>query len=205
MTDIRGGSGGDRTRWRRFAAVAVPSVAAAGAMLVMTANGALAASFAVSGQSFKVSATQLDGDGFEQFGAVDVDKGGTPHPVAVSLIGDATLKDLCQSVKVPAGPLGNIVVTIKAGGGATPASAKNMVVDAAQLSGDATFTNMEIGRDASTLTRVAGGQGPAGMFGQQAEHVTIDGLQQTAWSTTAGTFKLNGLHLGLAVNGPECF
>jgi hypothetical protein len=174
-------------------------------MLVMAANGAFAASFAVSGQSFKVKASKLDGGGFEQFGAVDQQKNGTPHPVAVSAIGDATLDDLCQSVKVPAGPLGNIVVTIKAGGGGKSVTAHNLVVDAAQLSGDAEFTNMQIGRDASTLTAVSGVTGPEGMFGQQADHVTINGLQQVAWATTAGRFTLNGLNLSLAVNGDECF
>lgn len=204
MKDAQGNEVLGRTQWKRFAAVMVPTTAAAGALTLMMANGALAASFAVSGQSFKVKADQLTGEGFEQFGGVDVEKSGAPHPVAVSAIGQATLKNMCQSVKVPAGPLGSVVVTITAGTG-KPAEASNLVVDAAQLSGDATFTNIEIGRDASTLTKVAGAQGSAGMFGQQADKVTINNLEQTAWATTAGTFKLNGLKLGLKVNGSECF
>jgi len=53
-----------RTRWRRFAAIMVPAVVAAGAIVLGMANGAIAASFSVSGSQFKVSADQLDGKGF---------------------------------------------------------------------------------------------------------------------------------------------
>ncbi len=40
------------TRWKRFAVVMVPSVAATAAIGVALSQGALAASFSVSGQSF---------------------------------------------------------------------------------------------------------------------------------------------------------
>jgi hypothetical protein len=205
VKDAQGNHVLGRTRWKRFAALMVPTTAAAGALTLMMANGALAASFAVSGQSFKLSAASLEGEGFEQFGGVDQSKDGTLHPVAVSAIGEARVKKLCQSVKVPAGPLGSVVVTITAGGGKDPVEASNLVVDAATLSGDAEFKNIEIGRDASTLNKVSGVRGPQGLFGQQADHVKITGLEQTAWATTAGTFKLQGLKLGLKVNGSECF
>ncbi|HEX5568004.1 MAG TPA: cholesterol esterase, partial [Streptomyces sp.] len=51
-------------RWRRFAAVCVPGLAVTGVLAVALAEGALAASFAVSGQQFKVSADRLTGTGF---------------------------------------------------------------------------------------------------------------------------------------------
>ena len=60
------------TRWKRFALVMVPSVAATAAIGVSLAQGALAASFAVSGQEFKVTAGYLDGHGFAQYGGVDM-------------------------------------------------------------------------------------------------------------------------------------
>jgi hypothetical protein len=66
------------------------------------------------------------------------------------------------------------------------------------LAGDAKFTDITIGQDASTLS--SGGaeaRGDAGAFGQQADDVTITGQRQTAVSTTAGTFTLNGLQLKL--------
>ena len=75
-----------------------------------------------------------------------------------------------------------------------------------QLSGDAVFTNMEIGRDASTLDKgPSGGQGFQDMFAQQADKVHIDNLRQTMYATTAGTFRLNGLGLNLNAGVNECW
>ena len=82
-SQVRGG-----TRWKRFAVVMVPSVAATAVIGVALAQGALAASFSVSGQSFKVTAKTLNGTGFSQYGAIDsgytLTGEKTAHPVAVS-------------------------------------------------------------------------------------------------------------------------
>src|SRR3954468_18006470 len=94
-SQVRGG-----TRWKRFAVVMVPSVAATAAIGVAVAQGALAASFSVSGQSFKVAASSIDGTNFVQYGALDTGKTGA-HPVAVVGMKTATIHDLCQSVVVP--------------------------------------------------------------------------------------------------------
>ncbi|MFD0502209.1 hypothetical protein ACFQ0G_52590 [Streptomyces chiangmaiensis] len=48
-----------RTCWRRFAAVLVPSLAAVAALGIGMAQGALAASFFISGQRFQVAADTL--------------------------------------------------------------------------------------------------------------------------------------------------
>jgi uncharacterized protein DUF6230 len=194
-----------RTRWRRFAALMVPAVAVAGAVIFGMANGAIAASFAVSGQTFKVSASRLEGTGFVQYGGIAAEKGGPAHPVAVSGIANAKLFDLCQSVKVPDLP---IVLTINAGGGGNPATAENLVIDMDSLQGDAVFTTIQIGRDASTLEGgPPGAKGEAKSFGQQAEQVVITDLKQVARSTTAGKFSLNGLKLKVNVgaDAKECF
>jgi hypothetical protein len=179
----------------------VPAAAVAGFIVFGMANGAIAASFAVSGQQFKVSADHLHGTGFVQYGGAVRESNGTVHPVAVSGIAEASLTNLCQSVKVPGAP---IVLTINAGGGGSPATAKGLLLDLTELQGDATFTKIQIGRDASTLD---GSKGAAGSFGQQAEAIDIDGLRQVAWSTTAGTFTLNGLRLKVNVGdaAKECF
>ncbi len=192
-----------KTRWRRFAALTLPALAAAGFIVFGMANGAIAASFAVSGQTFKVSADKLVGDGFVQYGGAVQDGNGGAHPVAVSGINKATLTNLCQSVKVPGAP---VVLTINAGGGDKPARATNLLLDVTELNGDATFTNIEIGRDASTLNK-GPGKGAAGSFGQQADRVVINDLEQVAWSTTAGTFTLTGLRLKVNVgaDAKECF
>src|SRR5947209_14384286 len=130
-----------RTRWRRFAVVTVPAVGLAGAIVFGMANGAIAASFAVSGSSFKVSADTLDGDGFVQYGGLAVDKAGHQHPVAVSGIKSATLTNLCQSVVGP----GGVTLVIRAGTQkGNPATATDLLIDMSQLTGDATFTNIDI-------------------------------------------------------------
>ncbi|HEU5332359.1 MAG TPA: DUF6230 family protein, partial [Actinocrinis sp.] len=74
-------------------------------------------------------------------------------------------------------------------------------VDSDQLSGDAQFTNIAIGQDASTLTEVPGVTGPLGDFGQQADHVTIDNLRQDNYATTAASFTLPGLSMSFSSNG----
>lgn len=192
-----------KVRWRRFAAVAVPAVITAGIVVELTAQGALAASFAVAGDQAKVSASKLVGHGFVQFGTVDTTTAGDHHPVLVSGFTTATLNDLCQSVLVST-PFGKVTMKLTAGGGTTPVQATDLVVDLDQLSGNIEFGNYESGVDASKLSRgpVTGAQGG---FGQQAETITITGLKQQAWATTAGTFTLKGLSLSTAFGTDECF
>lgn len=199
MKDPQGHLVQGRTRWRRFAALMVPAAALAGAIIFGMANGAIAASFSVSGQTFKVSASRLEGEGFKQYGGIAHEKAkNVDHPVAISGIDSAKLYDLCQSVKVPNLP---VVLTINAGGDGDPATATDLLLDVTELRGDATFTNIDIGVDASDV----GGQ--SGAFGQRAQKVVITDLQQVAWSTTAGTFTLKGLKLKVNVgaDAKECF
>ena len=185
-----------KVRWRRFAILFVPALAAAAVLIGLTAAGAVAANISVSGSAFEISSSQLNGTGFEQFGG-EVTGGNATRPVAISGIKTATLANLCQSVAV-----GPITLRIAAGGGGTPVSASNLIVDADQQSGNATFHNITIGQDASTLTEDPGVTGPAGSFGEQADSVTIDNLQQNTWLTTAGTFTLPGFSLTF---GKPCY
>jgi hypothetical protein len=203
------GSVQGRIRWRRFAAVIVPSAVVTGAILVGMANGAIAAQISIAGPKFKISASRLDGTGFVQYGGFTKttrsDGTVTQVPVVYSGIASADLSNLCQSVR-PAGlPVSMI---INAGGGGKPAHAETMLIALTDLSGDATFSNINIGQDAGTLDAAGSGvKGDAGGFGQQAEHVVIDNLHQESYSTTAATFRLTGLHLFLDVgaNPKECF
>ncbi|GGK51172.1 DUF6230 family protein [Streptomyces flaveus] len=206
---VRGG-----TRWKRFAVVMVPSVAATAAIGMALANSALAASFSVSGQSFKVTTKELKGTGFSQYGAIDegytLDGKKTSHPVAVSAFETATIKNLCQSVVTPNIPvLGNVSLVLRAGGGETPVEAKNLYIDVADLKADAEFTNIDIGvaaGDANKGPGIAKGDkaNPFG-FAQQADEVLLKDVEQTAWATTAGTFKLSGLTMKLSTGVKECY
>jgi hypothetical protein len=108
-------------------------------------------------------------------------------------------------VKVPNLP---VVLVIKAGGNNKPAEATDLLIDMDSLAGDATFDNINIGQDASTLNAAGpNAHGAPGAFGQQATHVQIDGLQQIARATSAGQFKLTGLNLSVNVGAAakECF
>ncbi|MDH6128020.1 DUF6230 family protein [Kitasatospora sp. GP82] len=204
-----------KTRWKRFALVMVPSIAATAAIGVGLANNALAASFSISGQKFKVQADDLQGDNFAQYGDVlhhtnAQDQNPKAHEaVAVSTFSHATIKHLCQSVStdLPFG-LGKWTLQLHAGGDNKDqwVQADNLVIGLNSLEADAQFDNINIGQDASTLPSPA--KGMPGLFGQAATHAHLTNVKQTAWSTSASSFSLNGLKLGLAQgDGPsvECF
>ncbi|MBX7552489.1 DUF6230 family protein [Streptomyces sp. NPDC004232] len=208
-SQVRGG-----TRWKRFAVVMVPSVAATACIGVALAQGALAASFSVSGQSFKVTADRLDGTGFEQYGAIDsgytLDGQKTAHPVAVSAFKSAKITNMCQSVVTPNIPVfGSVSLTLKAGA-STPVEASNLYIDLDDLSADATFNNIDIGvaaKDAGKGPGMKGGSEQSNPYGfaQQADSATLTNVKQTAWATTAGTFKLSGLHMSVSTGTHECY
>ncbi|MCX4457645.1 DUF6230 family protein [Streptomyces sp. NBC_01340] len=192
-----------RVRLRRAAVMAVPATAVAAGLMILTAQGALGVQFAISGMPFTVTATELNGTGFEQFGNLDNMADGSPNAgdtggqvlVVTSAIKNATLTKLCQSVD-----LGGTNLVITAGGGADKVQATNLTTDSTELSGDASFGNIEIGNDASTLDK-AGVQGNKGVFSQQADTVHIGNLRQTNYATTAAVFKLPGLKLRFSDSG----
>lgn len=189
--------GQGRVRWRRFGVMLAPSLAVAAALIGLTASGVLAASISVSGQQFVVAASELDGSSFSQYGGVIQPYGHDPTPVVVSVIGSARLHSLCQSVT--AGPF-----TLRlTAGGSSPATASNLVVDAAtQTATNATFKNISIGQNATQLNGSGYPPPTAGAFGQMADSVVITNLHQDTWYTTAGTFKLPGLRLAFGGSCP---
>lgn len=215
-SQVRGG-----TRWKRFAVVMVPSVAATAVIGVALAQGALAASFSVSGQEFKVRAGKLVGHDMNQYGAIDSGKGldgkDQAHPVSVSAFSTAEITNMCQSVVTPV-PFLNKSVTLKltAGDKGTAVEAENIYIDVAQLdSTEAVFSDINIGVPAGTTSgktpkpkTAAGEQASPFGFAQQAKTAELTDVKQTAWATTAGTFKLSGLHMGLSWGsgeGIECY
>lgn len=218
VTEPRSTSPEGRIRWRRFGVVMALSTVATAGVVSLISQGALAATFVVSGQQFKVSADELVASGFIQYGTVDarIEPGSDPQnqkpePVAVSAMKTATLTNLCQSVVTDLGDFGSVSLMIRAGTGGQPVTAKNMVVDMSQLEGNAKFETIEIGRDASTLDKGPDNdpgekaQRREGFFSQQADRVTITNLKQVAWSTSAGEFNLRNLKLSLHWGKDECF
>ncbi|MEN3586409.1 DUF6230 family protein [Streptomyces sp. ZYX-F-203] len=159
------------TRWKRFAVVMVAGLAAAVAVCVGLAQGALAASFSVSGQRFKATAGHLRGDGLARYDGVDTIRTSVAGErravsVAISSFEDATITGMCQSARVDVPLLGSVYLRLEAGDDARdPVVAENLFIDVAQL-------------DAATT-----GVGSADLYD----------VEQTAWATIAGTFRLNGL------------
>jgi hypothetical protein len=186
----------------RIVLAAVPVGIAASVLLGGVAQGAVPVSFAISGSQFKISASALDGTGFSQYAGVTTDSKGGQHQVAIANIANATLTNMCQSVTSNT-PLGKVGVKITAGGGGKPVVAQGLQIGMTDLKGDAKFTNIRIGVDASTVNTAA--KGAAGDFAQDSDGITISNLQQVSWSTTAAVFELNGMHVALTNGDDECF
>ncbi|MFF9867001.1 MULTISPECIES: DUF6230 family protein [unclassified Streptomyces] len=208
-SQVRGG-----TRWKRFAVVMVPSVAATAAIGIGMAQGALAASFSISGQEFKVKAKELEGYDFVQYGSVahgkNLEGKDFADPVGVSGFSEAYITDMCQSVVTPKVPfLGNVSLELRAG---TPGHdrvyAKDIYLDVSELDADAEFSNIDIGVAAGSLKNPGiqpGTQANPYGFSQRAKKAVLKNVEQKAWATTAGTFKLSGLSLRLHQGVKECF
>ncbi|MFE7583356.1 DUF6230 family protein [Streptomyces gardneri] len=193
-----------RIRFRRAALMGGPALAAAATLVVLTAQGALAAQFAISGMPFTVTADSLEGRGFGQFGGLDNMPEGSPNAgdtggqvlVIVTAIREAELTNLCQSVE-----LGGTFLHITAGAKGTPVKASGLTTDSTEISGKvADFDNIEIGGDASTFEKPPV-KGPLGVFGQQADTVRIKDLRQTNYATTAVRFTLPDLKMRFSSKG----
>ncbi|WP_030672191.1 DUF6230 family protein [Streptomyces cellulosae] len=211
-SQVRGG-----TRWKRFAVVMVPSVAATACIGVALAQGALAASFSVSGQEFKVSAGKLVGHGMTQYGALD---SGTSlsgekqkHPVAVSAFNTAEITKLCQSVVTPIPGFGNVTLKLTAGDKGKDVRAEQLYIDTSVLdSSNAVFEDIDIGVPVGSANRGPKPKPEEGgspfAFAQQAKTATLTDVHQTSWATTAATFTLTNLHMDLSLGkgeGIECY
>lgn len=194
-----------RTRWRVFSLVLLVGMVGVGVMFVGLSQGALAASFSISGTSYKASADDLDADGVVQYGSVD-QSSDKAHPVLVNGFRQAKLDNFCQSIDVPGLPgLGEATVQLKAPG-KSGMTAQNLVIGIQDVQGDLTLSNVDIGRDAGNMDKgPANAKGKSGAFGIQADHAHISHLRQVAWSTTASTLKLNQVQISVRPGKHECF
>jgi hypothetical protein len=192
-----------RVAWRRYALIFVPAIALAGLTVGLAGQGALAASFAISGTQFKLSADSLDGTGFVSYGTVDTTADGKHVAVTPAGFSSVTMHNLCQSVVSPS-PFGTVTMKLTAGGGSTPVKATNLVADFNQLGGDITFNGYAGGVDAAKLS---GGPtiGTAGQWGQQSRTIHIDHLRQNTVATTAATFVLSGLNIDVSFGDHPCY
>lgn len=187
-----------KSRGGRIAMVAVPVGIVAAVMVGGVAQGAVPVSFSISGTSFTMGGTELDGTSFSQYGGVAKLQDGKQEPVAIANIGSATIANLCQAV-VQDTPLGKVGLVITAGQGGTPVTAKDLQIGMTDLKGDAIFHNVRIGSDAATVGTAA--KGSAGDFAQDSDGITLNNFSQVAYSTTAGTLALTGMHMKVVTDG----
>lgn len=191
-----------KSRKGRVALAAIPVAVASSVLLGGVAQGAVPVSFAISGNTFKIAADKLEGDGFSQYAGQATASDGTEHPAAIANIKEAKLHNLCQTV-VQDTPLGKVGLKITAGTSeGAPAEATDLQIGMTDLSGTATFRDIRIGVDASKVNTAA--KGDQGDFAMDSDSIDIDGLQQVSWSTQAAVFKLTDLNLKLT-DGEECF
>ncbi|MFF1394454.1 DUF6230 family protein [Streptomyces sp. NPDC058287] len=200
-----------RTRWRRFAAVLVPSVAVCAGLGIAMAQGALAASFLISGQKFKVTADTLTIRGLSIYPMVDVTKKHELVPVLVTGARHATLSGLCQSFQVDIPMLGTYTLTLN-GGDERPAEASNLFLDTTfEAAGQANFQGIDIGIAQGEITKGPINPGdrdsrffdPSGI-GQQATSVTLTDVSVTAVALTAATFDIPDLRVQIKQGDHAC-
>ncbi len=210
-----------RTRWRRVGILFLPAMLVVAVMVVLVAKGAFAVNIAISGIPFKLSATQMTGQGFVQYaqpdavsnadllagsGYADAVQKGTDGKTyvadTVTVLQKAQITGLDQTICAPLlsylpdiFPLKkySLLVRIKAGSGDTAVDASTMVVNSPAMTADqAIFSQIQIGADLGAAL----GTTPNGNFAQKADAVTLKGLHQVAVNTTASSFTLPDLDLG---------
>ncbi|SHN43382.1 DUF6230 family protein [Cryptosporangium aurantiacum] len=194
-----------RTRWGRTAVLLVPSLGVVGVLALAVAQGALAASFGVSGQNFKVTAARVEGTNVAGYLDTVRSVDGKSHPVMLAGVEKAEMTDVCTSAVVDIPVLGPVSLKVLSGQNG-PVSGTNVVADSDSLfGGRGTVSGVEAGRDASTLDKVNGVSGPPGRFAVQAESLTATDVRSTAWSASGGTVELSGMDVSVKVGRHECY
>lgn len=207
--DDEPGSGPDpagrgRIRWGRFVGILGLGLLVVAVVLSGVARGAIAASFTVSGSSFKASADRLEGEGFVQFVGVEQGADGA-HPVAVSGFRTAVADNFCQSVYLSSVPLVGELTLRMTSEGPGGMEASGMVLGVAELGGDLTLVEPHLGVDAATVDKGPDGlRGSPGGFGMQASKATVASLRMTAWSASAYTLRLKNVALALQPGDRQC-
>ncbi|MFJ9412702.1 DUF6230 family protein [Streptomyces sp. NPDC101227] len=194
-----------RTHWKRAAVLLMPGVACMGAVVIALAQGAMAASFAVSGKNFKVSADEITGQGISSFPSSLGSKDGKGHAVLLAGIKSGTAKGVCLSMKQRLPLVGEVSLLVRSGG-ERAIKGENLVVNADALtSSGGRVTGVQAGRDAATLTAAPGVSGPPGLFGVQASTALARDVRSTAWASNGGSLTLDKVEIELSDSGKECY
>ncbi|MFG1638521.1 DUF6230 family protein [Pseudonocardia alni] len=194
-----------RTRPGRLLALSAVGLALIGGLLLAMAQGAIAATFTVSGALGKLSADNFVGQGVAQYGAVERTAEGQT-PVLTAGFREARAANFCVSFPVTDLPgVGPVVLRI-----ATPGSegfrAEDLLVSLDELSGDIVQRNVEIGRDASELDKgPADATGMAGGFGLQSDTLEVTNFRNRPRAIVAATLSLDQVRIAVGAQERECY
>ncbi|MFG3065471.1 DUF6230 family protein [Streptomyces sp. NPDC048231] len=201
-----------RTSWRRFAVVLVPSLAAAAALGIGMAQGALAVSFFISGQRFQLAADTLRGRDVSIYPMVDVTRKGALVPVVVLGFRHAQINRLCLSVIIPIPVLGPYTLVVTGGIG-RPVEAANLFIDATSVAAaQADTNNIDIGIAAGAVTK-----GPINpqdrksrwfdpnVFAQQAQSVVLKNVRVITVANSAGILNIPNFTMRVEQGDQPCF
>lgn len=194
-------------RWRLFAAVMVSNLTASTALFVALAQGALAASFVISGQEIKASAERIEGMGAIQYGAFDRQYDGKNIPVVVVGYKKVTSINPCQSVVVRDIPL---IGTITVRTTARRTTARDAYSDLVQTDDVAvTLKNSRNGIAAGASRKGPGinkGDNTSpGSIAQDADFVVVTNSRAILVATSATYTTIEGNRLRIYRGVKECF
>jgi hypothetical protein len=193
-----------RVRWNRFALVFIPAMVVGSLLFCATVQGAIGAAFVVAGQTIKVSASEIRAFGVSEFGSHLETKNGKPIPVFVTASRRTEIFNLCESYLLRT-PLGTATVKVTGGTGGEPVTGVNHVVYAKRLHGHTSYTNLQIGRDASTLDSVPGVIGSPGNVGQYSSVVIVRDSRQIQIALSAESLAIPDSSLRVLIGEHECF
>ncbi|MFD9961888.1 DUF6230 family protein [Amycolatopsis sp. NPDC058986] len=191
--------------WNRFVGTLAAGGVGGAFLLVGLSQGAIAASFTVSGSYFSVSAGELTGTGFVLFGGNDRTASGQNRAAVSTGFRTASLRDFCLAAVTPDVPLlGPLTVKITASG-SSPSQAENLVLNLQNLIGDLALKKADIGVDAGQFKNGPDGAvGVPGGFGVQGAEITVTGVKAIASSTTSTSLALKGMRLTATAGASGC-
>ncbi|GAA1905677.1 DUF6230 family protein [Streptantibioticus ferralitis] len=202
-----------RTRWKLFAAIMVPGIAVATALGIGMAQGALAASFFISGRRFQLSTASLVGHGLSVYSTVDVTREGVLVPVVVTGLRSAVIRGLCESVVTPVPFLGPYTLRLTGADRLRRAEARDIFIDATALNAtQQSAHDLNVGVAAGSITKGPVNPGdrhsrffdPNG-FAQQASTTFLANARWQAVAVSAVTLDVPDVRVRVLAGRHECF
>ncbi|MFE9500812.1 DUF6230 family protein [Streptomyces collinus] len=196
-----------KVNWKLFAVVLTSGLAASSVVFIGVSQGAIAASFLISGQPSKVYAKRAEGTGLIQYGAFDRRYDGKIVPVMVSGLRESTIKGLCQSTILKDVPLvGTITVKVTA----DEVTARNAYTDVTEsISGVSIVRYSESGIAAGAARKgpgvKAGDKTDLASPATDADSVSVTDSKQIVLASSAEITTSTGSVLRFHKGANECF